>query len=132
MTGPQVDQSVRPLYYLTGLFGLAGFVWYLIAVGIGGAAGFALGALGSFGNLWLFHWLSGAIAPGANNRKPWQAGVFGIRYILLVGIGYGIVKALGINPLAVILGLLVSTAATLTLLLVELVASLLGKGRAHQ
>ena len=81
------------------------------------------------GNFWLFNWLSRAIAPGDVTRKPWQAGAFIGRYFILFGIGYVIVGALGINPLPVVFGLFVSTAAVLTSSVTEIVHSLLTGGR---
>ncbi len=85
---------------------------------------FAVGALCSFGNLWVFDRISKQLAPGENSRKPLQAGAYFIRYILLLGIGYAIVKALRVSPLAVILGLLASTAAVLVASVIELLTAL--------
>lgn len=117
--------TVRRLYRLTIAFGMIGFVLYFAVLGLLPAIGFLLGALGSLGNLWLFDWLSRAIAPeGA--RKPWQAGTFITRYLLFFAIGYVIVKGLGVSPLPVIFGLLASTAAVLVSSIFELLASLLG------
>lgn len=117
--------TVRRLYWLTIAFGLIGFVSYFAVLGPLPAFGFLLGALGSFGNLWLFDWLSRAIAPGTA-RKPWQAGTFITRYLLFFAVGYVIVKGLGVNPLPVVFGLLASTAAALVSSIFELLASLLG------
>jgi ATP synthase I chain len=122
--------DIRRVYWLTAVFGLIGFVSYFVVLGPRPAFGFLLGAMGSFGNLWLFGWLARSIAPGEAPRKPWQAGAFIGRYLLLFTIGYVIVKALDVNPLAVILGLLASTAGVLLSSIVELIQSLLGR-RAH-
>jgi len=121
MTGEAPFSSVRRMYWLTGSFGVIGFVWYFAVQGPRPALAFALGALGSFGNLGLFEWLSHAVEPGERTQKPWQAGAFISRYLILLFAGYAIVKLLGVNPLAVILGLLTSTAAVLTSAIVELV-----------
>ncbi|HEY7212583.1 MAG TPA: ATP synthase subunit I [Bryobacteraceae bacterium] len=112
--------SVRRIYWYTGFFAVLGFVWYFLESGWRDALAFALGAAGSFGNFCLFDWLSRRIAPGEHTAKPWQAGAFVSRYILLLGIGYAIVKALNVSPLAVILGLLTSTAAVIASLVAEL------------
>jgi hypothetical protein len=119
--------SVRGLYRLTivfGILGAAAFSWFQ---GPREGLAFALGALGSFGNLWLFHRLSFSIAPGEASRKPWQAGAFVGRYIILFAAGYVIVKGLGVNPLPVVLGLFASTAAVLTASIVELLQNLLSR-----
>lgn len=123
--------TVRQLYRYTALIALLGFVWYFRMQGPRSAVGFLLGAAISFGNLWLFNWLSGAIASADSPRKPWQAGFFVGRYLILFTAGYVIVKALGVNPLAVVLGLFASTAAVLLSSVIEALQSLLGKRRAH-
>jgi hypothetical protein len=123
--------TVRQLYRSTALVALLGFVWYFRAEGPRSAFAFLLGAATSFGNLWLFNWLAGAIAPADSPRKPWQAGAFVVRYLILFTAGYVIVKALGVNPLAVVLGLFASTAAVLLLSVIELFQSFLGRRRAH-
>ncbi|MGA8029624.1 MAG: ATP synthase subunit I [Bryobacteraceae bacterium] len=127
MTNEDLNQSLRRLYWLTASFGLLGFVSYFAIEGPRTAFGFSLGAGSSFGNLWLFNWLSRAIAPGNQTRKPWQAGAYIGRYLILFFAGYVIVNALGVNPLAVVLGLLASTAAVLALSVFEIIQGLLGK-----
>ena len=117
--------SIKKLYALTCLVGALGFVSYFWAAGVRSAIAFALGAACSLGNLWVFDRLSASITPSADSRKPWLAGTYITRYILLIGAGYTIVKALNVSPLAVILGLLASTVAVLTSLIVELVLSAL-------
>ena len=127
MTDRDLRQSVLRLYWLTAFFGLLGFVWYFWARGALEAFGFALGASGSVGNLWLFSWLSRAIAATDTARKPWQAGLFIGRYLVLFLVGYSIVQGLGVNPLAVVLGLFASTAAVLAASIIEIIQGLLGK-----
>jgi hypothetical protein len=118
--------TVRRLYIVTAAFAGIGFVWQFVAAGPRSALGFLIGALGSLGNLWLFDWLSRAIAPGEKQRKPWQASLFVGRYIVLIAVGYATVNALGVNPLAVLLGLLISTAAAIASALFDVLASLRG------
>lgn len=122
-----VEQSMRRLYILTGLFTLAGFLWYFANHGGREAFGFLVGAIGSFGNLWLFNWLSRSIAPGDRRRSPWQSSLFIGRYLGLFLVGYATVKALDVSPLAVLLGLLASTAAALASSVIELVRGFRGK-----
>jgi hypothetical protein len=116
-----IERSMRRLYILTGVFTLAGFIWYLAEHGAREAFGFLIGAVGSFGNLWLFNWLSGSIAPGERTQKPWQTSLFIGRYFGLFLVGYATVKALDVSPLAVLLGLLASTAAALAASVIELI-----------
>lgn len=123
--------TIHRLFRLTALFGILGFVWYFRLEGARSAVAFLLGAAISFGNLWLFNWLAGALASSNSARKPWQAGAFVGRYLVLFTAGYVIVKALGVNPLAVVLGLFASTAAVLLSSVIELLQNLLGNRRAH-
>ncbi len=129
MTKHAREKSVRRLYWLTASFALAGFVSYFWVLGARSAFGFLLGALGSFGNLWLFEWLARSIAPGDAPRQPWKTGAFVARYLVLFTFAYVIVKGLGVNALAVVLGLLASTAAVLLSSIIELVQSFSGTGR---
>ena len=112
--------SLAPFYKLTGFFAILGSAIYLWKEGVRPAAAFGLGACCSLVNLWLFDWLSRSIAPGAGARKPWRAGAFVTRYLLLLGIGYVIVNTLGVSPLPVVLGLLSSAAAGLVCALGEI------------
>jgi hypothetical protein len=121
--------TVRQLYILSLTFGVIGFVLYWAFVGFIPALAYLLGALGSFGNLWLFQWLSRSMEPGAKSRKPWAAAAFVSRYLILFTLGYAIVKALGVNPLPVVFGLFVSTAAVLFSSVVQIVQSLFKPGR---
>jgi hypothetical protein len=123
VTEPEAALFVRRIYWLTLGFGLAGSAAYLGLQGWRPAAGFALGGLASFGNLWLYERLTRSIEPasaGEPPKKPWQAGVFILRYLVMILLAYAIVKALDVNALAVILGLLASTAAVVTSTIVEL------------
>jgi hypothetical protein len=126
MTDQDLARSLRQLNALTAAFSLIGFVWYFSLRGPREAFGFLLGAAGSFGNLWLFSWLSRAIAPGDHRRKPWQASLFIGRYLGLFLVGYATVNALGVSPLPVLFGLLASTAAVLVSSIVDLVRNLRG------
>jgi hypothetical protein len=126
MTKGEPSHSYKSLYWFTGSLGIIGFVLYLCAQGPKLAASFALGAAGSLGNLWLWDLLSRFIAPSDRPKKAWQAGLFIGRYIILWGAGYAIVKVLGVNALAVVLGLLASTAAVLASLIIEIIQGFLG------
>lgn len=121
MTDP--TQPIRRLYLLTGAFGLLGTAFCLARFGPREALAFLMGALASLGNLWVYDYMSRSIAPGEEPKKPWQAGAFITRYLLLVAGGYALVKALHVNPLTVILGLLASTAAALASSIFELLQS---------
>jgi hypothetical protein len=126
MTESEASGFINRLYWLALSFGVFGFIAYFGIEGWRSAVGFALGALASFGNLWLYEKLTRRIAPspaGEQPKKPWQAGAFILRYLVMILVAYAIVKTLGVNALAVILGLLTSTAAVLTSTVFELLQS---------
>jgi ATP synthase I chain len=128
---PAANPDIRFAYWLTLAIGVAGCALYLTLADWRPALAFLLGSFGSLGNLWLFEWLARAISPDGASRKPWQASAFIGRYIILIGFGYVIVKALSINALALILGLFSSTAAMLFSSLAELLGSFRGSRRAN-
>src|SRR4051812_47722215 len=101
MKSIDADSAIRHTRRATAAIGALGTAVYLCFDDWKAALAFLLGAFGSLGNLWLFDWLARGISPeGSTARKPWQAGAFMARQIILVGFGYAIVKALGINALA--------------------------------
>jgi hypothetical protein len=105
---------------MTSAFGVIGFGGLWMTQGFRTALAFLLGALVSLGNLYLFGYLSKAISPAPGESKPWEARAFISRYLLLFAGGYAIVKVLGVSPLAVIVGMLTSTAAVIASLIIEL------------
>ena len=123
MTENEASRWLERIYLLTMILGAIGLLFCLALLGWRASLAFGVGVGISFGNLWVFEHLSRVIAPGAVPRKPWTGGVYAIRYILLLGIGYATVKFLGIDPLPVILGLFTSAAAVLAYLIFELTAS---------
>jgi biotin transporter BioY len=131
MIGPEGEGSIRRLYWLTGLFALGGFAYIWPHSGFKMAVAYLLGALVSVGNLYLFGYLSRAIAPSPGESKPWEARAFISRYVLMMAAGYVIVKTLGVSPLAVILGLLASTAAVVTSIIIELFERLFTRSTTH-
>ena len=134
MTEAEADLLVRRTYWIALGFGILGFVAYFALEGWRPATAFALGALASVGNLWLFERLTHTIAPlpdGEERKNPWQAGIFIIRYFLLFTFGYATVKALGVNVLAVILGLLTNTAAVFTSTILDLLQNLFVSRSSH-
>jgi hypothetical protein len=135
MTEPEAAVIVRRVYWLAVGFGLIGFVAYFGLQGWRPALGFALGTLGSLGNLWLFEKLTHLIEPAAAGETPkkvWPASIFVTRYIVMILLGYAIVNTLDVNALAVILGLLASTAAVIASTIFELLENFFVSRRSSQ
>jgi hypothetical protein len=124
LTDQELRRYLRRLYRLMLLFAVLGAGWYGWTQGPWPTLGFLLGVLGSFGNLWLFNWLSRAMAPGYNQRKAWQSSAFVGRYLVLFALGYVIVMGLGVSPLPVVFGLFASTAAVLASSVFEIIVGL--------
>ena len=134
MTEPEAVLFVRRIYLLALGFGVFGSVSYFSIQGWRPALGFALGALGSFGNLWLYERITRSIQPSPADparKNGWQGLVLIGRYFIMIAVAYAIVKTLGVNALAVILGLLTSTAAVLTSTVIELLQSFFVNRSSH-
>ena len=83
--------------------------------------GFLFGAGLSYLSLWRWQRVVEAIGEG-EVRKPAAASML-VRFALLAVAAYGIIKYLEVNPVAVLMGLLVSAAAVIVALFFELIAS---------
>jgi hypothetical protein len=94
---------------------IAAFAWRGLAWG----AGFALGSVVSWLN---FRWLKQLVYTlGSDRARPRTAVKLGLRYVLLGGGAYVILKYSLVNQLAALAGLFVSVAAVIVEILFELV-----------
>ena len=93
--------------------GVAGTVITLLARNAREAAGFLAGALLSLITVESWSRVASALNPEAGKKTSIGAsGVFlAVRYLVVGGAIYGIVKVLGVTPVVILLGLLVSFAA---------------------
>ena len=108
---------------LTIIIGLVGTAAVLLVRGPRDAAGFLAGA--AFSLVSLRSWIRLSEAVGAGSAPSVRAhGLFlALRYVLLAVALYAIVNVLGITPVAIIVGLLVSFAAVILGLVYESVVS---------
>jgi ATP synthase I subunit len=123
MTAAAYERALKRMLRMTLAVGAAGAIVALILYGPRIAAGFLLGATFSLLNLrW---WTGVAEAIGGSGKAPIRgsAGLLAMRYLLVAGAIYVIVKFLKITPAALLVGLLVSVAAVMLEALYELVAS---------
>lgn len=114
------DLAVARIVRVIGILAGAGTLIILLWRGWQWAAGFALGAAISWVN---FRWLkriTDAIG-GAGQARPQSAVILGLRYLLLGGGAYVILRYSSISLPAALLGLFVSVAAVIFEILIELV-----------
>jgi hypothetical protein len=123
MNAAAYERALKRMLRLSLAVGAAGVIVAFILYGPRIAAGFLLGATFSLLNLrW---WTGVAEAIGGSGKAPIRgsAGLLAMRYLLVAGAIYVIVKFLKITPAALLVGLLVSVAAVMLEALYELVAS---------
>lgn len=121
--GDFYDRAIARIFRLTIAAGLIGTVITAIKFGIRDGAGFAVGALVS---LFAFRSIRGfafAIGGDSNPRAAAFAALFLLRYALIGGAIYVIVKYLEVSPMALLAGLFASIAAVLAEVLYELAFS---------
>jgi uncharacterized membrane protein len=113
-------RATRRLYWLTGAIGLAGTVvsWTIWGKAAGG--GFLLGSIASLGNLWIWRAIARGLSHGESRPSKVAPSLFAARFLALFAIGYVMLRTLNVQPLAMILGLLVSAAAVIAEILLEL------------
>ena len=113
-------RSARRLYWLTFVIVVTGscVLWAIWGKGAGG--GFALGGMASLANLWIWETIANGLS-GQPSKKTAVAGVlFAGRLLALFAFGYVIVRALNVQPLAAIAGLLSASLAVIAEILFEL------------
>jgi ATP synthase I chain len=116
------EQALQRMTRIAAATGVAGVLIVVIWRGPREAAGFLIGAILSMLN---FRWWVGiANALGPSGRPPVRAAamVLFLRYFLIAGAVYAIVKLLEIKVAAVLAGLFVAVAAVLIEILYELVS----------
>ena len=121
MTGEFYERALGRMLRIAAVLGAMGTIAALAARGPRPAAGFLLGAVISLIN---FRWwvnLAGALGGSAKTPLRASAAILGLRYVLVAGVVYGIVKVLEITLAAVLAGLFVSVAAVILELLYELI-----------
>ena len=120
-----LDRAVARMARTMAVMSAAGILLLFFWQGWQWSAGFALGAAASWLN---FRWLKklvdslGQLAAGAKPPKKRTAVMLGLRYILLAGAGYAIVRFSEISLPAALVGLFVSAAAVVIEILYQLIA----------
>lgn len=116
-------RSTRRLYWLTFVIAVTGsfIAWGFWGTGAGG--GFALGGIASLANLWIWETIANGLSGGRSKKTAVAGGLFAGRLLALFAFGYVIVRALNVQALAAIVGLLSASFAVGVEILVELVGS---------
>ncbi len=139
---PDIDYALatRRLYRFTIVVGILGIPVAAWRGGLPSALGFSLGAAGAIVNLWLWQRVAGKLGSDGSKALPVtptessdqlaaapplqrgpSATALTLRVLALFACAYAIVRALNVNGLAVLCGLLASTLAALAEILYELV-----------
>jgi|SRR5579884_1190243 len=111
-------RMLRRITWLDVGLGAAGTVASGVLRGPRFAAGFLLGAALSAGSLWKSKKVADALG---GDTKPTSAIAWVGQLVILVGVAFAIIRYLAVTPVAVFLGLLVSAAAILAAILIELI-----------
>ncbi|MGC9972176.1 MAG: ATP synthase subunit I [Bryobacteraceae bacterium] len=115
------ESALRRIYRGMKWLACAGALAGLCFKGWLWALAFLLGAAASYLN---FSWLDQIVAAIGPNARPPRKRLWvflGLRYVLLGGAGYVIVKVFGMNAIAAVIGLFVPIASVLLEILYELV-----------
>lgn len=121
MTPSDGDSYVRIIHRVTLailLLGAAGTATCVVIKGWRFALGFFLGTCLSYLSFWRWQTVVESIGGASQERRM---GGMVVRFAILAGAAYGIVKYLDVTPVAVFLGLLISAAAVIVSILFELI-----------
>jgi hypothetical protein len=121
MTGEFYEQALGRMTRIAAALGAAGAIGAVAARGLRPAAGFLIGAIISLINFRWWVGLAGAIGGSAKPPLRGSAAILGLRYVLVAGVVYAIVKILEITLVAVLAGMFVSVAAVILEILYELI-----------
>jgi hypothetical protein len=112
-----VGRMRASMLWLSGAGALAG--WFV--AGWQWGLGFLAGGLASWGNFYWLHQLTASLGGTLTSARKRMVLFFCLRYLLLGAGGYVLVKVLGLNLTAALLGLLVVAASVILEILYELV-----------
>ncbi len=120
MNGDFYERALRRVQIFAVAVGLAGALAFLAVQGLRPATGFLMGAALSVLNFRGLAMLAGAIG-GSKRPGAIAAVLIALRYLLIGGAIYVMIKFLEVTPLAVLWGLLAAFAAVILEILYELI-----------
>jgi hypothetical protein len=109
---------VRRVTIGTIVFGVAGTVALSVLQGVRFGLGFLIGSALSAGSFWRWRKLVESLGGPPERKTTWS---LVMRFVVLAAAGYAIINYLQVKPVAVFLGLLVSAAAVLVSIILELI-----------
>ena len=117
-----LDRTYSRILRFTLILTVVGTVAYFVTGGWRGGIGFLLGGGIAFLN---FYWLKRVVfalsdAAGGKPPRMGKAVVLGLRYLLLGGMAYAILRFSEISVTALLVGLFAPTAAVILVILIEL------------
>lgn len=114
------ERAFRRINQIGFALAAGGAIVCLAVWGARAAAGFVVGSLISFVNFRLWKRLVNAIGDKGEKPRTASAVLLGLRYLLLAGVIFVIIKYFGVSLPAVLTGLLISMAAVLVEAIYEL------------
>lgn len=114
------DRALRRLDRIAVAMGIGAVVWFLVWSGWRDAAGCAFTAAASVYNLRRLKQLAAGVSGGPRRSGAASAVALGLRYLILGGICFVIIKFLGVGLGAIFAGLFTSVAAVLAEIFYEL------------
>ena len=121
MTPDFYQGALRRITWLVIILGIAGTVFVWSRHGARTGAGFLAGSLISGFSIHNFREVADGLGGPATRRRAIFAIIYVVRYGLIAGAVYVIVKYLEVSLMAVLAGLFVSAAAVVTEILYELI-----------
>ena len=126
MTADGYARSLQRIQRAAAVIAVAGLITVLVNAGWRPALGFLCGAVISHFNFGLWKRIAGSVGEqGSKAPADSKAVLLGLRYLLIGGAVFGIIKLLDVSVLAVAGGLIVTVAA----LLVEMIRQLVWSGK---
>src|SRR5258708_3215778 len=111
MTQEWYARSLKKMEHFALIIAVVGIALMLVNAGWRNAVGFACGAAMSHFNFWLWKRVVANVGePGGGDPN---VALVGLRYLLIGGAVFAIIKFLDVSALAVLVGLLVTVAAAL-------------------
>lgn len=116
-------RALQRMTRIAAVLAVAATIAVVVRFGWRDGLGFGFGAILSILNLHWWKRVAAGMGDAEHPRRPASAAFLGMRYLLLGGICFVIIKFFGVSYLALLAGLLISVAAVLAEIVYELVVT---------